>query len=264
MQVISKKINYMDIKDFKGNFAYESDSTELVEKDTIITDAETGQVLLLYKKLNNDTSKLLKAVKSIKYNEGQRTGGLASVSAIFGYRPRNAIRNDYCSATTIKRDFDWQHSVITDFGKVLSKEYEKHLKEKFEEHQELIKEKVKDEWVIEDTPFTSGIINKDNRLAFHRDQGNFAGLYSNMVVLKKDVDGGRLYIPELGVKVDCADNTIVYFDGQRLIHGVTEIKKKNKSAYRYTLVYYSLQQMWKCETLEEEVARINKIKANRH
>jgi hypothetical protein len=263
MKTLKLKVLKADTKDYFGRLAEGKETDRIiVSEDTIITD-ENGKTVVLYKKIESDTSELLRAVQTIEYGTGQRTGGLQTRSAIFGFKPRNAIRGDYCSSTAMGKNFSWQHEVIKKFGKELAKEYRSHLEEKFIEHEELIKSKVKDEWVIEGTPFTSGIVNKNNQLGYHKDSGNFKGLYSNMIVLKKDVTGGMLDIPELNITIECQDNTIVYFDGQSLIHGVTPIKKTSKKGYRYTLVYYSLQQMWKCEGIDEEAVRINQIKAKR-
>jgi hypothetical protein len=119
---------------------------------------------------------------------------------------------------------------------------------------------VKNEWRITDTPFTSGIINQNNRLKYHFDSGNFDSVYSNMIVLKDNVKGGFLAVPEFDMVFECANNTIVMFDGQKIMHGVTEIYKQTPTAHRYSIVYYSLQQMWNCDTIDEELLRIREIK----
>jgi hypothetical protein len=53
------------------------------------------------------------------------------------------------------------------------------------------------------------------------------------------------------------------FDGQSVLHGVTPITKTNPDAVRYSIVYYSLQQIWNCLPLSEEVARIRNLKTKR-
>lgn len=256
MKIIKLSVSTKDTKNYFGRYAGNEADRIVIKEDTTIVN-EDGKAIVLYKKIDTDTLELLKAVQTIKYAEGKRTGGLVSRSAIFGYKPRNAIRSDFCTSTAMAKNYNKQHDTIQKFGKILAIEYKRYLSKVYEEHAELVKQKVKDEWVIEDTPFTSGIVNKNNQLGYHKDSGNFKGLYSNMIVLKKDVDGGRLDIPELNVVIECEDNTIVYFDGQSLIHGVTPINRLTKNAYRYTLVYYSLQQMWKCEGVEQEITRIN-------
>jgi hypothetical protein len=77
-----------------------------------------------------------------------------------------------------------------------------------------------------------------------------------MVGFKSNVKGGHLAIPEYDIGLEIANNSVVLFDGQKICHGVTPITLKSKNAYRYTVVYYTLQQMWKCQPITEEVARI--------
>jgi len=117
---------------------------------------------------------------------------------------------------------------------------------------------------MEGTPFTSGIVNKNNPLKYHHDSGNFKNVLSNMIVLKRGVKGGRLSCPEYDIKFECDDNCVVIFDGAQILHGVTPIiKPEGEETYRYSVVYYSLEQMWKCDSVNEEVKRIRKVKKER-
>lgn len=47
------------------------------------------------------------------------------------------------------------------------------------------------------------------------------------------------------------------------MHGVTPIIKTHRDGYRFTVVYYSLEQMWKCLTITQELARIRNVKTQR-
>jgi hypothetical protein len=112
---------------------------------------------------------------------------------------------------------------------------------------------VLDDWKIGDTPFTSGIINKNNQLPYHFDAGNVKNVWSNMVVFKKDVTGGCLACPELGITFELKDNSVLMFDGQNILHGVTPFNKTSPNGYRYSIVYYSLLPMWNCLPPKEEI-----------
>jgi hypothetical protein len=203
------------------------------------------------------------AVKNIKYGTGKRTLGLVSQSKTFGYAPRLALRSDFCREAAMAKDEPKQHKVIADFVKNLISYYKEWMPDHYNLHEQIVDEKVLDSWKIEGTPFTSGIVNKNNKLKYHFDAGNFKGLLSNMVVLKKDVDGGHLVIPEIDLALEVPDGALVIFNGQKILHGVSDITYKNDLAYRYSVVYYSLEQMWKCEPLDEEMARIRSVKTQR-
>lgn len=84
-----------------------------------------------------------------------------------------------------------------------------------------------------------------------------------MVCFKKGITGGRLSIPEFDIKLEIEDNTLVIFNGQEILHGVTPIIKAHPQGYRYTVVYYSMEQMWKCDSVNEELERIRTKKKER-
>ena len=251
----------IDIDKYKKRTALRSDVSTLIKEDVIIY--VDNQPVLLYKKLEEDTSALRWAVKNIQYATGKRSRGLVSTSAIFGYSPRIAMRHDYCTVTAMAVNQKKQHHVITEFAKDLVGYYKKNFPERYEFHNKLVEERVMQDWTIGGSPFTSGIVNKNNQLNYHYDAGNFKGVLSNMVVFKKDVAGGYLVIPELDIALEVADKTLTIFNGQEILHGVSTIEYDNEHAYRYSAVYYSLEQMWKCEPLDDEIARIRKVKTER-
>ena len=165
----------------------------------------------------------------------------------------------YKVLSTPPKDVRWAVKNIN-FAKQIQKYYKDYFQETYKQHKEKVKEKVKDQWVIKDTVFTSGIVNKNNQLKYHFDSGNFKNVYSNMLVFKSDVMGGHLVIPEIDISLEVADNSVTIFDGQDLLHGVSPIDYNNSKAYRYSIVYYSLERMWQCLTIEEEVDRIREKK----
>jgi hypothetical protein len=207
--------------------------------------------------------RITQAVLKIKYFKDVRTEGLSTNSRIFGYRPRETIRKDFCSSTSLVHDFPDEHKLFADFAKTLDAHYKKYVPEIYKVHQNLSDEKILEEWKMQGSPFTSGIINKNNPLKYHYDSGNFTDVYSNMLALKRDVQGGYLAIPEYDVALEIANHSISLFDGQKLLHGVTPILYSNAQGYRYTIVYYTLKKMWNCEPLTAEIARIKKLKTQR-
>jgi hypothetical protein len=261
MKRIDLKRSEIDKDKFKKRTALKSDVSTLIKEDCIIYVDDVPVVL--YKKLQTDTSALRWAVKSQKYNSGKRSRGLVSTSNIFGFSPRVAMRHDYCTVTSMAQNYPKQHHVITDFAKELVGYYREYFPNQYEYHNKLVEERVMNDWTIGGSPFTSGIVNKNNQLKYHFDAGNFKGVLSNMVVFKKDVEGGHLIIPELDIALEVADNTLTVFNGQEILHGVSTIEYQNPAAYRYSIVYYSLEQMWKCEPLGEEIKRIRKVKTER-
>lgn len=253
----------VDLEEYVQRSAAEVDIKQLVSEPSIIIDGDTDEVLAIYADLPQDPAKLTHTLQAIKYDTSERTAGLKTTSRIFGYNPRNTLRKDYCSATGLATDAPELHAVILEWGKYVAEVYKSFLPERAKAHYELLEEKVIDEYRIEGTPFTSGIINKNNPLKYHFDSGNFRGVYSCMITIKRDIGGGYLAMPEYGIGLELKNNTVAMFDGQSLLHGVTPIEKQAHDAYRFTVVYYSLLQMWKCLPLTEEIARIRKVRMER-
>lgn len=255
MQQITPSYKEVDYTEFVKRPANEKDFSTLIDKDSVVV-GKDGNPVLLYFKFPEDTTEVVEACKAIPYQTSSRTGGLKTTSRIFGFDPATGIRKPYCSTTSLSWENPKEHEIITNFSKRINEIYKERLPDAHARHEQIVSEKIKDAWRIPGTPFTSGIINKNNQLNYHFDSGNFQGVYSNMVVFKSNVAGGYLALPEYDIGLQCADNTLVMFDGQSILHGVTPIKYYSPSAYRYSIVYYSLSQMWKCDDVTEEVAKI--------
>lgn len=251
----------IDLEQFKARTALLSDISTIIKDDVVIYN--NGVPVILYKNLDIDVSGVRWAVKNIPYDTGYRTRGLISQSKIFGYSPRIAIRRNWCSTTSLAQSHPKQHMVIADFGKELVKYYEEYFPDIFEMHKDKVKNEVKDDWVMEGTPFTSGIINKNNQLKYHFDSGNFKDVLSNMIVFKKGTSGGYLIIPEFDIALEVSDKSLTIFNGQDILHGVSDIDYDIASGYRYSIVYYSLQQFWKCETITDEIIQARKMKTKK-
>ena len=258
---LTRKQNF-NPKDYIRRTAVEADYSNLINYSCMMVDHDSGELIGVYLIMPKTPTKLLKALLSIKYDTNKRLAGLITHSRIIGYKPREKIRNDFCSSTTLAKENPVNHQIICDFAKELTKYYKKHCGEIFDDHVSIAKEKILPQWTIKGTPFSSGIVNKNNALHYHHDAGNFKNVYSNMVAFKSNVKGGHLAIPEYDIGLEIATNSIVLFDGQKILHGVTPIKLMSRNAYRFSIVYYTLQQMWNCEPLTAELARIKHVRTD--
>lgn len=264
MRTIIVKRKDIDFKEYIKRSAQESDYDILIKEPCIVKD-EQGKVLAIFDILPIDTSGVVHALNKINYPTTTRSNGLKTTSRIFGYSPRVAMRKDFCSSTSLATEQPTEHSIVCNFGFDIEKYYKTYYPEGFEKHAAITQEKILPEYRIKrESIFTSGIINKNNPLKYHFDTGNFKDVYSAMVVFKGDgVEGGYLSIPEYGIGFELGNNSLFMFDGQGILHGVTPIKKTSPTSYRYSIVYYSMQQIWNCLTLTEEIARIKNLKTQR-
>jgi hypothetical protein len=224
---------------------------------------ENGELKIVYVELPTKMPGLVYALKTITYESSYRSGGLPTISRIFGFSPRSTLRKDFCAVTSMAQEFSAQHAEICRGATVASDLYASHHPALFKAHRAISMEKVRPEWHLEESPFTSGIANKDNQLRYHFDTGNFRNVWSGMLVFKNQVEGGFLSVPEYDLCFELKDHTALLFDGQGLLHGVTPFKKLTSNSYRYSIVYYSLRQMWNCLSPTEELMRIRKVKTER-
>lgn len=260
MKTIRVKKKQVDYRKFIRRSAVTDDYSELIHEPCIIKN-ENDEILGVYGVLTgNRLEQLRDTILKIKINKNRRTSGLITQSRIFGFTPREPIRKNWCSSVLLAREQPKEHAIVCQFATVLADYYKTYAPEIYQSHLEIVK-KVIPQWKIKDSPFTSGIINKNNPLKYHFDKGNFNQVYSNMVGFKKGVEGGHLAMPEYDIALAIADGSITFFDGQSILHGVTPIEYTREDAYRFTIVYYSLKGMWKCLPIDEEIARIRNLKA---
>jgi hypothetical protein len=195
-----------------------------------------------------------KTIRKVEYHTATRLSGFDSTSRIFGYKPRDPVRNPFCSATKLAEKEPSTFRAVCGLATDIERDYKKLFPAQYKDHTEKVSE-VSKEYRMGETVFTSGIINKDNQLPYHYDVGNFNDVVSCMVSFTSGVDGGNLLMPEYNVGIETTNRSLIIFNGQGVLHGVSPFDISSKG-YRYTLVYYSLKKMWECLTPDEELKRV--------
>lgn len=258
MKTIDVVNNGTDEKKLMGIYARDSDATLMIDDDVIVT--ENGVPILVYiASAGIDTAPFKKILDNHKFkdfNRARRVGGFKSKSVSFGFKPRAPLRRQPCSLSGLSRTTNGVQEIIEQWTKVVTSNYERCLPEKVAEHLRIVDEVIRD-YRLAGTVFTSGIVNQSSQLPYHFDSGNFEGAWSAMLGMKSGVDGGRLVIPKYGLSLGISDGSMTFFDGQNALHGVTPIMKTKTGGHRYTVVWYSIQQMWKCLTTEDELDSVN-------
>jgi hypothetical protein len=261
MKILELKNKNLDYKLFKHRSAEETDYDTLITESCI--GVENGEIKFVYQALDFEPADLVEALKRIKYTESKRTDGLTTRSRVFGFKPRNTMRGDYCKGSSLAYDFPAEHKLVCEYAGKIEGLYQAAHPKGYAAHSEKT-QTVKNAYRLgQKSIFTSGIINKNNPLKYHFDTGNFKAVYSCMLVFKEGVKGGYLALPEYGVGIQLVHNSIFMFDGQSIMHGVTPITMLHPHSYRYSVVYYSLQQLWKCLEIDDELARIRNVKRQR-
>ena len=262
----SMAYNYTVAKEGRPTVAFRNatldDVSTLVTRDTLVFDAETGRVMIAYMRIPEDASDLVRELHTIPFAAGYRSDGSpVGHSAVAGLKVRNMSRKlEYCSTAALARHAPAAHAAILDYAIVASQHYAELNPELYESHLGMARTLEHPEWRIGDSPFTSGIVNKDNVLPYHYDRGNVEGGWSLMLGFKRDVQGGHLVIPEYDLALEVADNTLSGFDGQIALHGVSPFRKLSRYAYRYTIVYYAKAGAWQCLSPAEELQNGKRVR----
>jgi Oxygenase domain of the 2OGFeDO superfamily len=126
-------------------------------------------------------------------------------------------------------------------------------------------DKIDQEFVIPETPFTTLTVNKSFRTAAHRDAGDLHKGFSNLTVLTngKKYSGGMLVLPEFRVAVNIQPSDLLLINNHGGIHGNTPIVLEEEGAERYSLVCYFREKMLELGTKEYEDYRFNFIESRR-
>lgn len=220
-------------------------------------DEDTGEPVLGHLPMP-DLDRFRRVLLAIEWGSSNNTyrasSGNRNKSQTFGYRPRKPMmRNEGCVLTAFGRDNPDAHAYLARYADVLAGQLDDAFPGIVEQGKAAINH-VKPDWRLTDESlWTSGVINKESSLPYHRDGNNFDA-WSVMPVIRRGVRGGHLHVPEYDLVVPCRDGYSVMFYGKGLLHGVTPMAKQDKDAYRVSVVYYALRGLKDCHTFAEETA----------
>lgn len=214
---------------------------------------------ILYGKFPYSVEPLRQALINIPISESLRQGGMQQRSKVTNDVAATKNRNFYCAASSFSSEYRKSQKVLNLYAQGLAKEYQEKFPDYFNQEMKSMesgRKRILPIWRIPNTPFTSGIINRDFALGLHQDKKNRKGSLSGMIVLKKAATGGNLVLPEYDIEFKMSDGTFIIFNGAEIIHGVTQIKLGgSKDAHRISQVFYTAGKMHECGTPEEELAR---------
>lgn len=185
-----------------------------------------------------------------------RLSGISAANQYFGTVPPQPLRRRYaCRTARLYEQTPQFKPLIESITRQVVKPFFDHFPDRAAEHDRLVRDQINSDWLIADTPFTSGIINNTAALPYHKDSGNLAGTWSIMLSLRTGVDGGCLNIPEYGTTLAIPDRSLTIFNGQEAWHAVTPFYYRAKDAYRFTLVWYVKEQVRHCACMKDEPKR---------
>lgn len=248
---------------------WRSDTTPVeVDPSLLIGDAPAvievdGEPEILVARLPDDALRpLRRALLDFPCGAGvRRSAGIRTRSQVFGFMGRNPVlQRNTCMVSTSAVHHPLAHAQICATARVLAEMLEEHLPARALLGAAAV-DPVLPEWRLPGGLWTSGVVNRTSQFPYHRDRNNFDA-WSAMPVVRRGIRGGHLHFPELEVNgrplaVACSDGEVVFFNGQRWMHGVTPMRPapRARDPYRISAVYYPVAKMASCLPLEEEIRR---------
>jgi hypothetical protein len=241
---------------------------EGISDDVVLHDAETGEAIaaqVTMPMLNDVGRELARHLRFAKLpwtdpngtlTKNERLSGIGANTIAVGYTAPNKMYKRYAAKLApvhieAKPTGDLLYKVVESLWTT----FQDVLPEQAAAHEELTRSQLHADWLLQDTPFSSGIINDNAVLPYHKDAGNIKDAWSMMLVLRRDVDGGCLNVPEYDSTFAVPDLSGLFFCGQRLPHGVTPLIRRSRNAYRYSIVYYTKAMLRDCGSAADELRR---------
>lgn len=265
LDIVGRLIMEKRIIDPKKTSHQPKDVPDGIVGDLINFDLEvkssSGELLLLYKKAPKGITDIARYISlNTKPDKFRRTSGLPQSSSVFGVLPRNSLRYDYCRFSRKCKDEKHLYRYALELNRLISLVYKKELPEHYHSALEEARSTVDASYRVQDTPWTNINVNMNQVIKYHRDSGNNRKDLSNVLIVKRGVEGGYLPCPELGLTLAQEDGWMVFFKGQEVLHGVTPCVFKNGKSYRSSIVSYTMDALKNCYPYEEEFQRYKEVK----
>lgn len=175
-------------------------------------------------------------------------------SGIMGYFDRNP-RFPFCRETVFTRDHFERFRASYPLIKKVDEVYASEMPDEYKRQRDTAN-KTSQDFVIQDTSFTTITVNKNWQTAIHTDRGDFQGGFGNLVVLRTPgLEGGLFTIMRWGAAFNVQNGAVLLADVHQW-HGNTPVKRTRIGSTRISLVMYYREHMIDCQSAEEELQRV--------
>lgn len=257
MRVIEVERRQVDAKDLARQQAPEMEPNDELSGPCVLVDGD-GSVLAAIGRLDRTAmggARLAAMEYSRHASTTYRSSGVRNRSRAFAFlSPSVTMRRDGCRACNGAMEAPEAHAALCGYASNLDGIVAELAPGQHDRAHELA-EAIDPEWRIGGTPWTSGVLNVDSAMPYHRDGNNLDGVWSAMLVVRRGVEGGHLHLPELDVVLPLRDGDVLAFPGADLWHAVTPITKREPDGYRLTAVFYCVAAMRGCGAPCDEAER---------
>jgi len=229
----------------------------IVDDNAMIVDEDLDEVVAIHvvdhKHLASAFAQHLRHIEwmgqGALHGKGQegRLSGIVVTHRTFGFTPPSPLRRRWgCGRSTFDAKYPEAARLAYDFTVEAEQVIKRWAPGPYAHTIEAVNKVIPQAWRIENTPWTSGIINNTAALPYHRDSGNIKGSWSAMLGARHGIEGGLLHLLDYDVYLSIPHGSISVFDGQSVLHGVTPLHRTHHDAWRYTVVCYSKKGLREC------------------
>jgi hypothetical protein len=236
--------------------------------DAMVIDKDTGEVIavqVVMPELRSEGRELARMLRYAKLpwtdpngtlTKNERLSGMGANTIAVGYTAPNKMYKRYAAKLApVHFDAIPTGNLLLSIAQPMWKRFQEILPAEASAHQSMTEEQIHPDWFLNQTPFTSGVVNNSAVLPYHKDAGNIKGAWSMMLCLRSKMKGGGLHLLEYDTTFAIPDLSVLFFCGQKTIHGVTPFIQRSKEAYRFTVVYYTKTALRDCGSAAEETLR---------
>lgn len=241
------------------------DSDLVIDRPVTIIDSDSGEVVAVHwLGAQSIATEMIRALRDVHWddppleraNNAGRLSGMHVAHRVFGYTPPQPMRKRYgCSRSRFDTDYPEAMELVGKFTLLAEWVFRTFAPDVHRRTGEMVRKVIHDDWRIERTLWSSGIINNTAALPMHMDSGNVQGSWSAMLGARHQMDGGLLYLADYDCYLTIPHGSISIFDGQSVVHGVTPLQPVGPDATRYTLVTYAKQAMRGCSSNRADEGR---------
>jgi hypothetical protein len=253
------------LKKSLGQYPQPEDYSTLIDNGNVDVYKPNGELLFKFRK-NYISSQICHA--ALPYLElaskvtGTASRGNASgfnrvASSIIGYYEKPIRSGKYaldkslrapCRKTMFNRDYVNEWEQLKPFFETINQAYKELLPDKYEQQSQIIRENKIENFVIQDTIFSTITLNKNLQTSFHIDRGDLDRGYSLIMALEgkgTNWSGGYLCYPRYRIALNLREGDILIMDPHE-IHCNTPLQLNDSKACRLSLVFYLRQRILNC------------------
>ncbi|RYE51522.1 MAG: hypothetical protein EOP48_18100 [Sphingobacteriales bacterium] len=256
LKQIYVSLHGIDVADYKDQPAHVRDF-DLLVKGSCKVNLENQQPIIYLANGPKEMEELLPLLQELNYSTSQRRRlGKKNKSILFGSVPANINKSNFCTYGAVANQDNLLHSLLFDkysaFAQSLLKN---HLPGWSQVYDALFKrKKIHPDYRMAETIWTSGIINYNSPHNYHYDTMNVDKMISAMITFKGNCEGGYLCFPEYRLAVEVKNNSMIFFSGKSILHGVTPMIIGHRG-YRLTAVYYTTEAVTRCDSQKDEIQK---------